>query len=258
VDKSVYKPVKSTLDKCVDSSVDIPLISGQNHAEFRAALFDLDGTLIDTLADLAYATNAMRTDLGLAPLDRALIGTYIGKGVVRLVERALSGPDGRAFSVDEREQALVLFRDHYLEVNGREAVLYPGVREGLQAFAAMGLKLGLVTNKLAQYTPPLLQQTGLAAFFSCVVCGDTCARAKPDPEPVLYACHVLGVEPAHSVMIGDSINDVQAARAAGVAALAVSYGYNEGMDVDTLDVDAIVPSIEHAARWVAQRQSVSL
>jgi len=220
---------------------------------FRAALFDLDGTLFDTLADLAAATNAMRAEFGLAPLSRARIGTYIGKGAANLVERALIDAAEPILSPAAREDALAVFRQHYLQHNGRHAVLYPGVREGLQAFAAMGLKMGVVTNKLAQFTPPLLEQAGIASLFSVVVCGDTCARAKPDPEPVLYACLALDVRPANTVMIGDSINDAQAARAAGAAALAVSYGYNEGMDVRTLDVDAVVSSMVEAARWVARR-----
>jgi len=224
-------------------------------ATFTAALFDLDGTLFDTLADLAAATNAMRVEFGLPTLPRALIGTYIGKGAAKLVERALAGPEGRLVTDAEREDGLAVFRRHYLAHNGRQATLYPGVREGLQAFHAMGLKLGIVTNKLAQFTPPLLEQAGLTRFFSSVVCGDTCARAKPDPMPVLHACRELGVEPARAVMIGDSSNDALAARAAGVAALAVSYGYNEGMDVQSLDVDAIVASIVDAAHWVAQRQT---
>jgi len=221
---------------------------------FTAALFDLDGTLIDTLADLAAATNAMRAEFGLPPLSRAHIGTYIGKGASRLVERALAGPEGRLVTDAEREDGLALFRHHYMTHNGQEAVLYPGVREGLQAFHTMGLALGIVTNKLTQFTPPLLEQAGLSGLFSSVVCGDTCARAKPDPMPVLHACSQLCAEPGQTVMIGDSINDALAARAAGVTALAVSYGYNEGMDVRLLDVDAIVPSIVDAARWVAQRQ----
>jgi len=222
---------------------------------FTTALFDLDGTLFDTLADLAAATNAVRVDFGLAPLPRALIGTYIGKGATKLIERALAGPEGREVTPTQREDALALFRQHYMRHNGQEAVLYPGVREGLQAFAAMGLKLGIVTNKLAQFTPPLLAQAGLTEFFACVVCGDTCTRAKPDPMPILHACTQLGASPAQTVMIGDSINDTLAARAAGVAVLAVSYGYNEGADVQTLDADGIIPSIVAAAQWVAQRQS---
>jgi len=224
---------------------------------FTTALFDLDGTLFDTLADLAAAANAMRADFGLAPLPRALIGTYIGKGAAKLIERTLAGPDGRTVTPALREAALAAFRQHYLRHNGQEAVLYPGVREGLQAFAAMGLRLGIVTNKLAQFTPSLLEQAGLSSFFACVVCGDTCARAKPDPMPILYACERLGASPRQTVMIGDSMNDTLAARAAGTAVLAVSYGYNEGVDVQTLDADGIIPSIVAAAHWVALRQSPS-
>jgi len=221
---------------------------------YTTALIDLDGTLIDTLADLAAAANAMRVELGLEPLPRALIGTYIGKGAAMLVERSLAGSEGRPVTQAWLQHGIAVFRRHYLALNGREAVLYPGVHEGLQALRAMGMRLGIVTNKLAQFTAPLLEQTGLSDYFSCVVCGDTCTRAKPDPTPLLHACTLLQAVPRQTVMIGDSINDTLAARAAGTTVLAVSYGYNEGQDVYTLDADAVVSSIADAAQWVAQQQ----
>ena len=220
---------------------------------FKAVLIDLDGTLMDTVPDLAMAANAMRVEMGLAPLREDVIATFVGKGSDNLVLRTLGG------SLDPAEPEPALFARglesffrHYHLVNGDRAVVFDGVIEGLGAMRAQGLKLAVVTNKPTEFTLPLLQRTGLAGFFDAVVCGDTCARKKPDPEPMLHACALLGAEPARTVAIGDSINDAQAARAAGCSVLAVPYGYNEGRDVRTLEVDGIVATLEDAAAWIAR------
>lgn len=223
--------------------------------EVRAALIDLDGTLLDTVGDLAAAANAMRVELGHEPLPPALLATFIGKGVESLVHRTLSGHiDGRvadsAFAAGMRS-----FVVHYRRENGRSATLYPQVREGLAALRALGLRLACVTNKPQAFTDALLAHFGLDAEFDLVLGGDALPAKKPDPLPLLHACARLGVAPAAAVAIGDSLNDALAARAAGMAVLAVPYGYNEGRDVATLDVDAIVPTLLAAAQWVAQRAS---
>jgi phosphoglycolate phosphatase len=136
-------------------------------------------------------------------------------------------------------------------VNGDQSVMFDGVISGLELMKSMGLRLAVVTNKATEFTLPLLERTGLAPYFQAVVCGDTLAHAKPHPAPMLHACDLLKSEPARSVAVGDSINDAQSARAAGCSVLAVPYGYNEGQSVQTLEVDAIVDSIEGAARWIA-------
>ena len=219
-----------------------------------AVLFDLDGTLLDTIPDLAQATNAMRQDLGLAILDQAVITSYVGKGTENLVMRALANnPGGVQPSADEVKQGLALFNRHYHDCNGKNAVLYPGVLEGLQAFKAAGCKLAVVTNKPTEFTLPLLERSNLAAFFDQIICGDTCEQKKPHPMPFLHACSLLGVQPEQALAVGDSINDALSARAAGIPVLAVPYGYNEGMDVQDLPVDDIVTSIAEAARWAANR-----
>lgn len=225
---------------------------------FNAVLLDLDGTLLDTIPDLAAAANAMRQDLGMAPLDQALLATYVGKGMTVLVQRTLANnPGGTPPDEALLAQGLERFGRHYHRLNGDNTRLYPGVREGLDAFAATGCKLAVVTNKPTEFTRPLLERFGLASLFSAVVCGDTCAKKKPDPMPLLYACEQLGVEPQDALAIGDSVNDAQAARAAGITVLAVPYGYNEGMDVRNLQVDDIVSSIAEAARWAASRKTES-
>ena len=213
-----------------------------------AVLLDLDGTLLDSLPDLAQAVNGMRNDLGLTALSTELIGTYIGKGAAVLVQRSLADVPEQS-----HDEAMVLFRKHYHACNGRNAVPYPGALEGLARLHGMGLKLAVVTNKPEQFTLPLLERTGITPYISAAVSGDTCRHTKPHPEPLLHACKLLGVLPGQAIMIGDSINDVQAARAAGMPALAVPYGYNEGHDVRSLEVDAIVASILDAAEWLAAR-----
>lgn len=213
----------------------------------RAVILDLDGTLLDTASDLAAAVNHMLREVGQPPLPEARIAAYVGKGAAVLVHRALTdAPDGQA-APERFEPAYRAFLEHYRHENGRRAAFYPGVREGLAAMRAKGLRLAVVTNKPSAFTGPLLAQCGIADCFDCVVSGDTLERRKPDPLPMLHVCQVLGVSPAEVVAIGDSVNDALAARAAGMPVLAVPYGYNEGHDVRSLDVDAIVSSLLEAA-----------
>jgi phosphoglycolate phosphatase len=219
---------------------------------FQAALLDLDGTLLDSVPDLATAANAMRVELGMGPLREDVIATFVGKGTPNLVRRAVGGSLHAADpDPDLYERAYASFRSHYHLVNGDKTVIFDGVLEGLRAMRDLGLKLAVVTNKPTEFTLPLLERVGLARFFEAVVCGDTCERKKPDPMPVLHACTLLGVRPPRAVTIGDSINDAHAGRAAGTRVLVVPYGYNEGTDVRTLEVDGIVPTLIDAAQWIA-------
>lgn len=217
---------------------------------FPAVLFDLDGTLINTIPDLADAGNAMRVDLGRAPVAEADIARYVGKGVEHMIACTLEH-GGAPADPALMARAVTRFRDHYRRLNGRRSRLYPGVAEGLQLFRQTGARLAVVTNKTAEFTPPLLHQMGLDSYFDIIVCGDTCARKKPDPLPLFYACRLLNVDPRTALFIGDSINDAQAARAAGMPMLAVPYGYNEGRPVQQLPANAIVDSLVEGARWAA-------
>jgi phosphoglycolate phosphatase len=216
-----------------------------------AVLIDLDGTLLDTAPDLAEAVNRMLSDLGRAPVTLDRVATCVGKGAEVLVHRILTGAlDGRA-EPTVFEPALRSFLHHYHHTNGRSATVYPGVREGLRAMREAGLALACVTNKPQAYAEPLLERTGLADSFAFVQGGDVLPRRKPDPAPLLHAAARLGSPPALTVAIGDSLNDAQAARAAGMTVFAVPYGYNEGADVRGLDVDAIVDSLWQAAGLLA-------
>ncbi|GAA5232168.1 phosphoglycolate phosphatase [Verticiella sediminum] len=220
----------------------------------EAALFDLDGTLLDTAPDLTLAANALRVELGMAPMREDVITTFLGKGMENLVRRVLAG----SLQIEEDaardiSRELDLFRHHYHRVNGDRTRIFDGTLDGLKAMRDAGIALAVVTNKPTEFTLPLLEQTGLRGFFPVVVCGDTCEHKKPHPQPVLHACDLLGKVPAQAVVIGDSVNDALAARAAGTAVLVVPYGYNEGREVSTLDVDGIVDSLPEAAEWIRQR-----
>ena len=213
-------------------------------------MIDLDGTLLDTVPDLSVAANRMLEGLGRPPLDDALIRTFVGKGLARLVERTLAGSLEGECDAALIERAQPLFERCYAEVNGRHATIYPGVREGLEELRSMALPLACITNKSERFTQPLLELTGLAPYFGQLVAGDTLARKKPDPLPLLHACAQFSVAPHEMLMIGDSLNDAQAARAAGCPVFCVDYGYNEGRAVRELDIDAIVGSLFEATRLI--------
>ena len=222
--------------------------------EIGAVLFDLDGTLLDTLPDLHVATNAMLSDLGRTPLPLSAVRSYLGRGISNLVKRVLAG--SLAAAEDDSPvpvHALASFRQHYARENGRNALVYPGALEGLRALKAKGVPLGLITNKAEAFALPLLELTGLVDYFDVVVSGDSLPRQKPDPMPLVWACGRLGVSPENTLFIGDSINDFLAGRAAGCRVFLVPYGYNEDRDVHELACDAIVKSVADAATRVEFR-----
>jgi phosphoglycolate phosphatase len=216
----------------------------------RAVLIDLDGTLLDTVPDLAAAVNAMREDFALAPLSLERVASYVGKGADVLVHRALTDRlDGEA-DADRFASGREAFYRHYRVFNGRAARVYPGVLEALDELRAKGLPLACVTNKPREFTLTLLACVGLMERFAVVVSGDDAASKKPAAEPMLLACRQLDVSPRHAAVIGDSANDVAAARAAGCPVIVVETGYNEGQPASELDADAIVPALLDAARLI--------
>ena len=206
-------------------------------------LIDVDGTLVDSVPDLAYCVDEMMKALDMPVHGEATVRNWVGNGVERLVRRALIGqldgePEDALF-----EKAYPLFLDLYAVNTSQRSCLYPGVREGLDYMKASNYVLGCVTNKAAQFTIPLLKDLGIHDDFVNIVCGDTLTKKKPDPLPLLHSAEVLGVSPEKSLMLGDSVSDVKAARAAGFQIVCMSYGYNHGVDIRESSPDAVIDSM---------------
>jgi phosphoglycolate phosphatase len=211
----------------------------------RAVLFDLDGTLLNTAADIARALNRTLGEFGWDSVPVADVSQMIGRGSPILIERA-AAVQGR--SVDAALQGTMVerFFHHYGELeesNESDAAAYPGVRATLERLHGAGLKTAVVTNKQHRFATALLRRLELACFIDLVVGGDTCERRKPDPQPLLFACDALSVPASQALMVGDSINDVRAARGAGIPVVCVPYGYNEGQPVRTLLCDALIDTL---------------
>lgn len=218
----------------------------------RSVTIDLDGTLLDTVPDLAAAANAMMRELGRPEFPIDVVASFVGRGIPKLVERCLPDLDAAAVA-----QAQDIFRRHYATENGRRSALFPGVLEGLQAFRAAGLRMAVITNKAAAFTEPLLLATELAPWFGFAVSGDSLPEKKPHPMPLLHACERMGTRPAENLHIGDSRHDAAAARAAGCPVFIVPYGYNEGDDVQEIDCDAIVASLAEAATRISNTRTIA-
>ena len=208
-------------------------------------LFDLDGTLLDTVDAIAAALNQALNECSLAPLAVAEVRVMIGRGGPVLIERAL---ERLGATLDQRGQAALVERYFLLYErieSGAEhsARIYPGVAECLRQLHRLQLPLAVVTNKQQHLARGLLERLGLSAYVDVLIGGDSCERRKPDPQPLQVACSALGVDTAQTLMVGDSINDVLAARAAGMPVVCVPYGYNEGNDPRTLPCDAFVETL---------------
>ena len=215
-----------------------------------AVLFDLDGTLLDTLPDLFAAANAMLAELGHAPRTIEEVRRFVGKGIPNLVLRCLT--DGREIDPTLADAALPVYKRHYAAINGDATRIYDGVEPTLAKLHAQGVRFGCVTNKAHAFTVPLLEHVGLARYFGVIVSGDTLPQKKPDPAPLLHACEQLGVSPERTIMVGDSANDAQAAQAAGMPVLLLSYGYSEGRPVDTIECDGVVSAFPELLRLIGR------
>ncbi len=206
-------------------------------------LIDLDGTLVDSVPDLTFCVDEMMKELGMPVCGEARVRTWVGNGVERLVRRALT--DSLVGEPDEElfQRAYPIFLRLYAENTSGRSRLYPGVREGLDYLRESGFKLGCVTNKAEQFTLPLLEAMGIRDYFAIVVSGDSLQEKKPHPLPLLHAAEFFGVEPANALMLGDSMSDVKAARAAGFNVVCMSYGYNHGIDIREANPDAVLDSM---------------
>ena len=221
-----------------------------NPSGVDAVIVDLDGTMVDTMGDFNEALNRMLRDLSLPPIAADQAENMVGKGSEHLLRSvlkhvlALDGSAQSAIKIEEHYPAAwASYQRHYLVINGQYAGVYEGVAAGLQALRARGLRLACLTNKPTSFALPLLQAKGLDGYFEKVFGGDAFERKKPDPLPLLKTCEALGTAPARTLMVGDSSNDAQAARAAGCPVVLVTYGYNHGQPVRAVDADGFVDSL---------------
>lgn len=213
-------------------------------------LIDLDGTLIDSVPDLAYCVDEMMKALDMPLRGEAAVRQWVGNGVQRLTERALiNAVDGMP---DEAlmEKAYPIFMALYKENTSKRSCVYEGVVEGIEWLKSNGYRVACVTNKAEEFTVPLLKDKGLHDYFEIIVSGDTCAEKKPHPMPLLYAAEKLGIKPENALMIGDSRSDVKAARAAGFHIFCMTYGYNHGEDIRDYNPDVVMDSFTELSSYL--------
>ena len=221
-----------------------------NPTNIKAAIIDLDGTMVDTMGDFVVAINLMLHDLGYPPVDRNVVAVRVGKGSEFLVRSVLNYVESQSIHVQAApdniaivECALDVYQQHYRAINGQHAQVYAGVFDGLAAMQKAGLKLACLTNKPVVFARELLKLNGLDWFFSQVFGGDSFANKKPDALPVLKTCEALGTLPDQTLMIGDSSNDALAARAAGCTVVLVTYGYNHGVPIQKVSADGFIDTL---------------
>jgi len=221
--------------------------------DIRGLLLDLDGTLCDSVPDLAFSIDAMLARLGRSPAGEAAVRDWVGNGVATLVARALAASGAPPADTESHSEALAIFSQIYRAHNGRRSRLYPGVAATLARFSNNDLRLACVTNKPREFTLDLLAELGIRALFSVVVAGDDARARKPDPAPLELAMARLELGRRQCLFVGDSVHDVEAARAAGVAVICVPYGYNHGVDIGEAHPDAVVESFSDLRRFVDRR-----
>jgi phosphoglycolate phosphatase len=215
----------------------------------RAVIIDLDGTLIDTAGEIAEAMDRTLDELAFPRVPRPNIEAMIGRGVMKLVERVLEKLGATGIDLDA---AVERFEAHYAQTVATHAALFPGVNEGLKRLHQGGFKLAVVTNKPRFFTEQLLERAQIERFFSAVVAGDDGIRRKPHGDMLEAACRAMKTSPAETLMLGDSDNDVEAARAAGCPVWCVPYGYNEGRAPETLACDRLVATVDEAATLITR------
>lgn len=206
-------------------------------------VFDLDGTLVDSAPDLAYSVDAMLIQLGRPAAGLEQVRGWIGNGVPMLVQRALTGEMWPAGEPEGFSEALVIFMEIYAANVCERSSLFDGVLDGLRGLKACDCRTACVTNKHSRFTMPLLDQLGVSGYLDFVGCGDQFEKHKPDPLPLLKTAEHFGASPERCIMVGDSANDVQAARAAGFGIFCVPYGYHRCARAEDLGADAMIGSL---------------
>lgn len=216
----------------------------------KLIMIDVDGTLVDSVPDLAYCVDETMKAIGKKPWGEAQVRHWVGNGVPKLVERSLTGElEGTPDQV-EYDRAYPIFLELYSHNTSVRSCLYDGVKEGLDYMKAQGYTLGCVTNKAEQFTLPILKDLGIFDYFGIVVSGDTLSKKKPDPLPLLHSAEFFGIDPQHSLMLGDSVSDVKASRAAGFEIICMSYGYNHGNDIRDTNPDLVIDSMAELKEYL--------
>ncbi|MBO1927033.1 phosphoglycolate phosphatase [Thiomicrorhabdus sp. 6S2-11] len=213
-------------------------------------LIDLDGTLIDSVPDLAYCVDEMMKQLDMPVRGQDAVRDWVGNGVQRLTERALINSVDGMPEQELMDKAYPIFLELYKDNNSQRSVVYEGVEDGLKWMQAQGYRLACVTNKAEAFTLPLLKAKGLHDYFEVIVSGDTCAKKKPDPMPLLHAADLLGESAENALMLGDSQSDVKAARAAGFNIFCMTYGYNHGEDIRDYNPDVVMDSFAELPNYL--------
>lgn len=201
----------------------------------QAIAFDLDGTLCDSVPDLAAAANATREHMGLQPLPVDAVESYVGDGLANLVHRVLTDSRDGMAEQEEWEKAFTFYIRYYRDHLSDHTRAYPETEAGLGLLKTLGIPLVVITNKNEILAAELLKQLGLADYFSLILGGDSLPEKKPSPMPLLHAAEVLNIDPANMMMVGDSQNDILAAKAAGCLSVGVTFGYG---DMTMLSQDA--------------------
>jgi phosphoglycolate phosphatase len=209
-------------------------------------LFDLDGTLVDSAPDLAFAVNKMLVELGSTPFSLDVIRGWVGNGARVLIQRALSGNTEVSSELDHAltERALKIFFQVYQIHNCVETQLYSNVLDTLTALKTNGYRLVIITNKHERFIAPIIDGLGLNGLFELIIGGDTLERRKPDPLPLHHACQQLSVNIDQCVMIGDSKNDILAAKAAKMESIALTYGYNYGENIANYKPEVVMDNFD--------------
>ncbi|GIU29962.1 phosphoglycolate phosphatase [Shewanella hafniensis] len=218
--------------------------------KIKAIAFDLDGTLIDSVPDLAVATQQALAELGLKSCSEAQVRTWVGNGAEMLMRRAMTHALGADVEQTALDAAMPIFMNHYQENLEKHSALYSDVHQVLQTLFDAGFKLAVVTNKPYRFTLPLLNAFGINDFFSLVLGGDTLAKMKPDPLPLQHLLHEWQLDKEALLMVGDSKNDILAAKAAGIASIGLTYGYNYGEDIGLSGPDAVCEQFSEILNWV--------